>query len=111
MSICGISGAIFGRPRRRRLVLDIRAHGSCSLGRGRVLRLLGVTTSFSMHRIAWITAADLIDRHRDYALLVLLQRIHELEQDHARGGSSAELEYWCETASAVIELLRATREA
>ena len=34
-----------------------------------------------MHRIAWITAAGLIDKHRDYAFLVLLQRLHELEQE------------------------------
>jgi hypothetical protein len=38
------------------------------------------------------------------------QRLYELEQDRARGGSSAELEFWCEIAKALLEILRATRE-
>ena len=67
MSICRVSvlGTVFGRPRQRNLVLDIRAHRYCSLDRGRVLRLLAVKTSPSMHRIAW-TAAGLTggDRFR-----------------------------------------------
>jgi hypothetical protein len=63
-----------------------------------------------MHRIAWITAACLLDRYRDNALAVLEQRLYELEQDRARGGSSAELEFCCEIGRAMLDILRATRE-
>jgi hypothetical protein len=44
------------------------------------------------------------------AALQCQQRLNELEQDRARGGSSAELEYWCEIGRALLEILRATRE-
>jgi hypothetical protein len=67
-------------------------------------------TLATMHRIAWITAACIIDRHRDNAIDVVQQRLNELEEDRARGGSSAELEYWCEIGRALLEILRATRE-
>ena len=63
-----------------------------------------------MHRIAWITAACLIDWHRDDAVDVVRARLNELQEERARTGSSTELEYWCEIARAVIEILRATRE-
>ena len=63
-----------------------------------------------MNRIARITAACLVDWHGDNAIEVLRQRLNEAEEDRARGGSSAELEYWCEIARAVIEILRARRE-
>ena len=63
-----------------------------------------------MRRIAWTTAACLVDWHGDNAIEVLQQRLNEAEKDRARGRSSAELEYWCEIARAVIEILRATRE-
>jgi hypothetical protein len=60
-----------------------------------------------MHRIAWITAACLIDWHRDDAIEVVQHRLSALHEDRASRG---ELEYWCEIARAVIEILRATRE-
>jgi hypothetical protein len=63
-----------------------------------------------MHRVAWITAACLIDWHQDDAVEVVQRRLNEAEQDRARGGSGAELEYWCEIARAMLEILRATRE-
>jgi hypothetical protein len=63
-----------------------------------------------MHRIAWITAACMIDWHRDNAVDVVQQRLNELKDDRARGGSSAELEYWCEIATALLEILRAARK-
>ena len=64
-----------------------------------------------MNRIARITAACLVDWHGDNAIEVLQHRLNEAEEDRARGRSSAELEYWCEIARAVIEILRRTREA
>jgi hypothetical protein len=60
-----------------------------------------------MDRIAWITAACLIDWHRDNAADVVQQRLNAL---HADCVSRAELEYWCEIGRAMIEILRATRE-
>ena len=63
-----------------------------------------------MQRIAWVTAACLIDWHRDNAVDVVQARLNELHEDRRRGGSGAELEYWCEIARAVIEILRATRD-
>ena len=63
-----------------------------------------------MHRIAWVTAALLIDWHRENAVDVVEARLNKLHEDCQRGGSSAELEYWCEIARAVIQILRATRD-
>ena len=63
-----------------------------------------------MHRIAWITAARIIDWHRDNAVEVVQARLNELQEDRQHGASRAELEYWCEIARAVIEILRATRD-
>jgi hypothetical protein len=65
----------------------------------------------TMHRIAWVTAACLLDWHGDNAVDVVEARLNKLHDDRARGGSSAELEYWCEIARAMLEILRATREA
>jgi hypothetical protein len=56
------------------------------------------------------TAACLIDWHQDNALSVVQARLKELEEDRARSGSRGELEYWCEIAKALLEILRATRE-
>ena len=64
-----------------------------------------------MNRIARITAACLVDWHGDNAIEVLRQRLNEAEEDRARGRSGTELEYWCEIARAVTEILRAGREA
>jgi hypothetical protein len=63
-----------------------------------------------MHRIAWITAACLVDWHRENAIEVVQRRLNELHEQRERTGSRAELECWCEIARAVIEILRATRE-
>jgi hypothetical protein len=63
-----------------------------------------------MHRVAWITAACLIDWHRENAVEVVQRRLNELHEQHKRGGARGELEYWCEIARAVIAILRATRE-
>jgi hypothetical protein len=63
-----------------------------------------------MHRIAWITAACLIDWHRENAVEVVQRRLNELHEERERTGSSGDLEHWCEIARAVIAILRATRE-
>jgi hypothetical protein len=63
-----------------------------------------------MHRIAWITAACMIDWHRDNAVDVVQQRIDELADDLARGGPRDELAYWSEIAKAMLEILRASRK-
>jgi hypothetical protein len=63
-----------------------------------------------MHRIAWITAACLIDRHRDRAVDVIRQHLNDVEDAVARGEPREELEFWCATARALIEILRPTRE-
>jgi hypothetical protein len=63
-----------------------------------------------MHRVAWITAACLIDWYGENAVEVVQRRLDELAEHHQRAGSSGELEYWCEIARAVIDILRATRE-
>ena len=63
-----------------------------------------------MHRIAWITAACIVDWYRENAIEVVQTRLNKLQEERARTGSSAELEYWCEIARAVIDILRATRE-
>ena len=61
-----------------------------------------------MDRIAWITAACLIDWHGDEAVDVVQRRLNTWHEDCASRG---ELEYWCEIGRAVIEILRARREA
>jgi len=63
-----------------------------------------------MHRIAWITAACLIDRHRDRAIDVIRQHLDDVEQAVKCGEPTDELEFWCATARAVLEILRGTRE-
>ena len=63
-----------------------------------------------MHRIAWITAACLIDRHRDRAVDVIREHLNDVERAVACGEPSDELEFWCATARAMIEILRGTRE-
>jgi hypothetical protein len=63
-----------------------------------------------MHRIAWVTAASLIDWHGANVIDVVQQRLNKLHEDRKRSGSSAELECWCEIARAVIQILRATRD-
>jgi hypothetical protein len=60
-----------------------------------------------MNRIAWITAACLIDWHGDDAIDVVQRRLNALHEDCASRG---ELAYWCEIGRAVIEILRAGRE-
>jgi hypothetical protein len=67
--------------------------------------------ALSMHRSAWITAACLIDWHRENAVEVVQRRLNELHEERERTGSSGDLEYWSEIARAVIAILRATREA
>jgi hypothetical protein len=64
----------------------------------------------AMHRIAWITAACLIDRHRDRAVDVIREHLSDVERAVALGEPSEELEFWCATARALIEILRTTRE-
>ena len=64
-----------------------------------------------MHRIAWITAACLIDRHRERAVDVIREHLNDVERAVALDEPTDELEFWCATARAVIEILRGTREA
>jgi hypothetical protein len=64
-----------------------------------------------MDRLAWITAACLIDKHRENALPMLEMKLKELDRDRALGGPRDEFEFWCATAAALMEILRGTREA
>jgi hypothetical protein len=61
-----------------------------------------------MHRIAWITAACLIDRDR--AIDVICEHLNDVERAVKYGEPTDELEFWCATARAMIEILRGTRE-
>jgi hypothetical protein len=59
-----------------------------------------------MPRISWITAACMIDWYGEAAIDVVQQRLNVLEDERARGGSSADLYHWCEIGRAMLELLR-----
>ena len=63
-----------------------------------------------MHRIVWITAACLIDRHRDRAIDVIREHLNDVERAVKCGEPTDELEFWCAIARAMIEILRGTRE-
>jgi hypothetical protein len=64
-----------------------------------------------MHRLAWITAARIVEQHRSKAVEVVREQLDEVEKDRSRGAPSEdELKFWCATARAMLEILRATRE-
>jgi len=62
-----------------------------------------------MDRRPWITAASIIDKHRDSALIILEAKLKELERDLKLGAPSDDFEFWCATARALLEIRRGVR--
>jgi hypothetical protein len=65
----------------------------------------------AMDRLTWITAACLIDKHREHAVAIIESKLKDLERDLKRGAPCDDFEFWCATARALIEILRGTRTA